>query len=97
MKQIVSGRGTGKTMRLFQEAKEQGAVVVCSNPSAFADKALAYGIVGLKFMSYHDFLEGNFEEEDSTVVIDELEEVVKILCGYDPVAKMIGYTLTVED
>lgn len=97
MKRIIDGRGTGKTMRLFQEAKEQNAVVVCSNPAAFADKAIRYGIVGLKFMSYNDFLEGNYEPGDNTVVVDELEELLRVFCNYDPMSEIIGYTLSVED
>ena len=40
MERIVDGRCTGKTRRLLEAAKEQGATVVCSNPTSFAGKAL---------------------------------------------------------
>ena len=50
----IGGRGSGKTKQLMLAAKENNAIFVCSNPAAMAEKARAYGIVGLNFMSYAD-------------------------------------------
>lgn len=97
MERIVDGRCTGKTRRLLEAAKEQGATVVCSNPSSFADKALQYGIVGLKFISYSDFLEGAYEPEENAVMIDELEGLLERFSSYEPVCRILGYTLSVGD
>lgn len=97
MVRIIDGRCTGKTRRLFEAAKEQGATIVCSNPASFTDKALQYGIVGLKFISYSDFLEGVYEPGENAVMIDELEGLLKHLSSYEPVCRILGYTLSVGD
>lgn len=97
MERIIDGRCTGKTRKLLEAAKEQGATVVCSNPAAFADKALRYGITGLKFISYTEFLEGTYEPDESIVMVDELEGLLEVLCAYEPVCKIIGYTLSTGD
>ena len=56
MYRIIDGRGTGKTSRLMLLAKETNGTIVCGNPKAMREKALAYGIVGIDFISYNDFL-----------------------------------------
>lgn len=97
MERIIDGRCTGKTYKLMEAAKEQGATVVCSNPAAFADKAFCYGITGLKFISYTEFLEGTYESDESNVMIDELEGLLEAFSAYEPVCKIIGYTLSIGD
>ena len=52
MVRIIDRRCTGKTRKLFEAAQEHSAVIVCSNPLAFEDKAYRYGINGLTFISY---------------------------------------------
>ena len=97
MERIIDEHCTGKTRKLLEVAKEHGATVVCSNPAAFADKALRYGITGLKFISYAKFLEGVYEPDESTVVIDELEGLLEAFSAYEPVCKIIGYTLSIGE
>ena len=46
MYRIIEGRGTGKTLRLMLLAKENNGVIVCSNPHAMRQKAIAYGLTG---------------------------------------------------
>ena len=55
MYRIIDERGSGKTSRLMLLAKETGGVIVCSNPKGMAEKARAYGIQGIEFISYYDF------------------------------------------
>jgi len=92
MYRIIQGRSSGKTSNLMLLAKEQGAKIACSNPSAMRQKAYAYGITGIDFIPYSDLYNGAIDPDDK-VMIDELELLVK---GYMD-GKLIGYTLTNED
>ena len=91
MYRIIDSRGSGKTSRLMLLAKENDVAIACSNPSAMRQKAYAYGITGIDFISYNDLLDG----WDGDVFIDEIEVFVKVFLGYDTNLK--GYTLSNED
>lgn len=88
MFRILDKRGTGKTGRLMLLAKEQNATIVCSNPHAMREKAHAYGIVGLDFISYGAYICNR--EGGKKYLIDELDEYLKI-------QNIIGYTVSMED
>lgn len=94
MYRIIDDRGTGKTSRLMLIAKDNDAIFVCSNPHAMERKALAYGITGLNFITYSEFLNSVRNRKDDKFVIDELEGFIKEI---DPSNKIIGYTLSKED
>ncbi len=63
MIKIIGTRGIGKTRKLLLEAQEKNATVICNNVQRYAEKAHAYGIVGLNFMSYDEYL-NNFDNND---------------------------------
>ncbi len=89
MYRIIEGRAQGKTSRLMLLAKETGAKIACANPHAMAQKAYAYGITGIDFISYNDL----FQNKEDKVLIDEIENLVQ---NYTR-GNLIGYTLTNED
>ena len=91
MIRVIDERGSGKTSKLMQIAKDNNAMFVCSNPLAMEVKARAYGIPDVKFISYHDFVTSY---EPGNVVIDEAEEFVKSIMGDN---QLIGYSLTIGD
>ena len=91
MYRIIDGRSSGKTSRLMLLAKETNSAIACSNPSAMRQKAYAYGITGIDFISYSELFNGEWTEEN--VLIDELEEFVKQYID----AEITGYSLTNED
>lgn len=91
MYRIIDSRSSGKTSRLMLLAKETDSAIACSNPSAMRQKAYAYGITGIDFISYSDLFTGGWTEEN--VLIDELEEFVKQYID----ANITGYSLTNED
>lgn len=95
MYRIIDGRSSGKTSRLMLLAKETGATIACSNPWAMAEKAKAYGIVGIDFISYEELLNKDnlMKFYGKEVLIDEIETFVK--CQIP--SKLIGYTLSNED
>ena len=88
---IIGERASGKTSQLMLIAKEKGANYACMNPYAMREKASAYGLTGINFISFSDLFTGEYM--DQPVVIDELELFVK----YYTDCKLIGYTLTKGD
>lgn len=61
MYRIIDGRGTGKTSRLLLLAKEHDGIVVCAYPEWMKEKAYRYGLVGIEFISYSDFINNLIE------------------------------------
>ena len=90
MYRIIDNRSSGKTSRLMLLAKETGAAIACSNPSAMRQKAYAYGITGINFIPYSDLFEGKYND---AVLIDELERFAIEFTD----ANLVGYSLTNED
>ncbi len=75
MIRIIDNRATGKTSRLMLLAKENNAILVCSNPKAMAYKAKQYGINDIEFMSYGEYYNREKRPTDR-FIIDELENYV---------------------
>lgn len=71
-------------------AKETGAIIVCSNPDAFEYKARQYGLDGIKFMRYDEFLNSRGLLQD--YLIDEIDGLLKYINSH-----IIGYCLTLDD
>ena len=75
MYRIIDNRNTGKTSRLLLLAKEHNGIVVCMWPKAMQEKAYAYGLTGIDFMSYNDFIQKIKDEEVVVKTIDGCETV----------------------
>ena len=75
-------------------AKENNAIFVCSNPRAMEYKAKAYGVNGLHFISYGEFLNESIMSREGNYVIDELECFIKDAFFYN--GQLIAYTLSEE-
>ena len=96
MYRIIEGRGTGKTSRLMLLAKETNGTIICSNPKAMEAKAQGYGIVGINFMSYSDFL-NTADEFIGNYYIDEAESFIQYYIWYNNIhGNFNGYTLSLE-
>lgn len=90
MYKIIDSRGSGKTSRLMLIAKEKNAYFVCANVSSMRYKAGAYGITGIDFISYEDYVEkANLIDAKRGAVIDDLDEFVK----YAFKCALVGYTI----
>lgn len=94
MYRIVDGRGTGKTGRLMLLAKDIGATIVCSNPLAMEQKARAYGIIGLDFISYGEFTPEKVKGGSGKYLIDEMEAYLENSFGISN--QIVGYTISEE-
>ena len=96
MYHIIDDRASGKTGRLMLIAKENNATFICSNPHAMIIKANSYGITGLNFMSYYDFINSKGTNLGS-YVIDEILSFVQYMQSMENInGKLIGYTLSQE-
>lgn len=90
MIKIIDKPGTGKTSRLLLLAKENNGVVVCDNPTAMREKAYDYGLTGIDFFSYDQYIcLDNEEFVDRPIFIDEIELFLKKF-NFD----IKGFTLT---
>ena len=89
MIKIIDERGTGKTSQLMLIAKQNNAKFVCYSPYMMIEKAKTYGITGIEFISYHDFI---CKKEDFTYVIDDIEKFIRYFHS-----GLIGYTDSLED
>lgn len=96
MYHIIDDRASGKTSRLMLIAKENNATFVCANPHAMMTKAHSYGITGLNFMSYYDFINSRGTNIGS-YVIDEVLSFIEYMRSVKSInGKLIGYTLSQE-
>lgn len=87
---IIGTNGSGKTRKMLEEAKKSGAVVVCKHPIHMQSKSSAYGIYGLKFVGYDEFI-GNILYGEK-VAVDELSEFVKYCFGVE----LDAFTMTID-
>ena len=94
MIKIIGNRSTGKTSQLFLLAKENNGVIVCKNPAAMNNKAFGYGLVGIRFLSYEDYIRHTTIENTrfESVYIDDMSEFIKVLDS-----NIKGYTEIIND
>lgn len=87
---IIGENSSGKTRKMLEEAKNNGAVVVCKHPLHMQSKANGYGIYGLKFISYEEVNMGVID--CGKIVVDELNEFFKHRFGVE----LDSFTMTIE-
>ena len=96
MYRIADTRGTGKTSRLLLLAKENNGVVVCMHPRTMQEKAYQYGLTGIDYISYAEYIEflGGYDNKICArrkIFIDELELFLTKFSQY-----IAGYTVSLE-
>lgn len=89
-KYFIDGNCTGKTRKMLEEAKNSGAIVVCKHPIHMQSKANSYGIFGLEFVSYEDFLRSVYY--GGKVAIDEIGDFMMTCFGVE----LDSFTMTVD-
>ena len=90
MIKIIDKRGTGKTSRLMLLAKEKNAYIVCLNPKSHISKAEAYGLIGIDFISYEDFLAGKYDIRRK-IFIDDIDKMMYYLNE-----RIAGYSCSID-
>lgn len=74
MLKIIGRQDSGKTRQLLQNVSSNSkALVVCSNPNRMADKARAYGLYGINFISYTQYLNNIKSFLNNDIYIDDLD------------------------
>ncbi len=97
MYRIIDGRGTGKTSRLFLLAKEADIPIVCQCPQDMREKAYAYGITGINFISYQEAITaGDTSDPAKKVFVDNLEQFSYYVLMKNHF-KLKGFTVSNED
>ena len=99
MYRIIDERGSRKTYKLMEYAKNHKAVFVCKHPRTMKEKAHAYGFTGIEFVDYYAFLDHYGKDIGSNYVIDELEIFIKYALEFHDILSdsFEGYTLSIED
>lgn len=77
MYRIIDKKCSGKTSRLLLLAKENNGIVVCKNPDHMREKAYAYGLTGIDFISYGSFSPLHYYNKP--IYIDELDLYLQYL------------------
>jgi hypothetical protein len=86
---IVSGeRGTGKTKVLLERVKDEGAVLVCEDPTKMRERAYRYGITDLEIICYEEF---RGSSSDRLAYIHDINKYLKYLDS-----KVQGYSLSLD-
>lgn len=97
MYRIIDGRGTGKTSRLFLLAKEADIPIVCQCPQDMKEKAYAYEITGINFISYQEAITaGDTSDPAKKVFVDNLEQFSYYVLMKNHF-KLKGFTVSNED
>jgi hypothetical protein len=96
MYRIADTKGTGKTSRLLLLAKENNGVVVCMHPEKMKEKAYQYGLTGIDYVSYGEYINfltgyGSRTCVGRKIFIDELEF---FLTNFS--SDIAGYTVSLE-
>ena len=94
MYRIIDKRGTGKTSRLLLLAKENNGIVVCMSPDKLIRQANKYGITGLTFISYSEFIHRAKEISNEQIFIDDLECLMSYIVKINFSSELIGYTIS---
>lgn len=89
-KYIIGENSSGKTRKMLETAKNNGAVVVCKNPYAMESKANNYEIFGLKFVRYEEM--DKYIMNGDKIAVDELGDFFEYCYG----AKLDSFTMTID-
>lgn len=89
-KYIIGENSSGKTRKMLEEAKKNGAIVVCKNPYSMESKSNNYGIFGLKFVRYEEI--GEYIMNGDKIAVDEIADFFEHCYG----AKLDSFTMTVD-
>jgi hypothetical protein len=99
MYRVIDERGSGKTYKLMEYAKNNKAIFVCKHPRAMEEKSHAYGFTGIEFIDYYAFLDHYGKDIGSNYVIDELEMFINYALEFQGISSALleGYTLSIGD
>ena len=96
MIKIIGPRGTGKTTKLFELARENNAMILTSNSRAMKEKARSRGYNDIEIIGYGDLDSDNFSL-NKNVFVDNADDVLNCLINKFYSIKVIGYSATIDE
>lgn len=91
-KYIIGENSTGKTRKMLEEAKKNGAIVICKHPLHMQSKANSYGIYELKFVGYDEVNTEDYIIDGKKIAVDEIGDFFAYCFG----AELDAFTMTVD-
>ena len=92
---IIDVRGSGKTKKLLEVAREKHAIILTQDKRAFRVKAKSYGYENIKIIDYED-LENDDYDIDEPILIHNADKVLDYLFDRYYGLKPIGFSATLE-
>lgn len=90
---IIGSRGSGKTTRLFEKAKELDAMILTTNSRALREKANSLGYKELEINGF-----GNLKNDDYSIakpaLVDNIDMFLAIMLEKYYNIEMIGGSIT---
>lgn len=96
MIKVIGPRGTGKTTKLFELARENNAMILTSNSRAMREKARSRGYNDIEIIGYGDLDNDNFSL-GKNVYIDNIDIVCDTLLNKFYGLKIAGFSVTMEE
>ena len=90
---IIGPHGSGKTTKLFEEARKHNAMILTTNSRALREKANSLGYRDVEINGF-----GNLKNDDYSItkpaLIDNCDEFLAALLDYYYNIKMNGFSIT---
>ena len=96
MIKIIGPRGTGKTTKLFELARENNAMILTSNSRAMKEKARSRGYNDIEIIGYGDLDNDNYSL-NKKIFVDNADEIRNYLINKFYSIEVIGYTATIDE
>lgn len=93
---VIGKRGSGKTTKLFELAREKNAMVLVSNSRALKQKAHALGYNDIEIIGLGDLANENFSL-GKDLLVDESNYILQYMLNEFYGLNMIGFSVTDEN
>ena len=92
---LIDVRGSGKTKKLLEAAREKNAIILTQDPRAFKVKAKSYGYDDILILDYED-LENDDYDLTKPILIHNADKVLEYLFDRYYGLQPIGFSATME-
>ena len=92
---IIDVRGSGKTKKLLEVAREKNALILTQDKRAFKVKAHSYGYDDIKILDYEDLENDNYDLTQP-ILLHNADKIMEYLFDRYYGLKPIGFSATKE-
>ncbi len=93
---IIGPRGSGKTIKLLQAAREKNNIILTSNSRALREKAKSLGYRDVEIIGFGDLDNDNFSL-GKDVLIDNIDSVCDYLLNKFYGLEIVGFSVTINE